>query len=382
MSRRILYLFTSSLLFQIIQVGVFPILIAQILSNKNVDGFTIGIFLAVSWIAVLVAGPIVPRLIRRTGFNLANACSSVATICGIVLLLISTAQPIVLNAAILVGLGLIIRWISCDSLVVELSTVENRGRMIGLHEALMGLGIAIAPLLFVFFSLTGVIWSCLGIAATGQILFSLLAAQTSLPTTIPVKKNVTRLPYRLVLVALAAAFVAGFVENSAIALFPLYFDRFGLTLAMSALLVSAFGFGGTVLQPPLGYISDRKGYRFAQMLCALAILATGVCAILYQKEIWVLLPMLFFMGGAAGGLNTLAVIQAGRELERSRIPSAMAAIAMLYTLGSIVGPVISGAMIELPQKTAMIMEFMAIAVLLLLLMVFQSGETRTRQENT
>ena len=88
------------------------------------------------------------------------------------------------------------------------------------------------------------------------------------------------------------------------------------------------------------------------------------------------------MGGAAGGFNTLAVIQAGRDLERSTIPSAMAAIAMLYTLGSIAGPVISGAMIELPQKTAMIMEFMTIAVLLLLLMVFRPGKRHTRKLGT
>ena len=153
----ILYLFSASLLFQIIQVGVFPILIAQILSNQGVDGFTIGIFLAISWVAVLLVGPVVPRLIRQTGFNAANASSSLVTGSAVILLLISTAHPVVLLSAILMGIGLIIRWVSCDSLVVELSSTKNRGRMIGLHEALMGLGIAIAPLLFVFFSLDGVL---------------------------------------------------------------------------------------------------------------------------------------------------------------------------------------------------------------------------------
>ncbi len=342
------------------------------------DGFTIGIFLAISWVAVLLVGPVVPRLIRQTGFNAANASSSLATGAAVVLLLTSTAHPVVLLSAILMGIGLIIRWVSCDSLVVELSSTQNRGRMIGLHEALMGLGIAIAPLLFVFFSLEGVLWSCIVIAVAGQLLFSLLAARASISAEPPSEKKPTSIPYSLIFVALAAAFVAGFIENSAIALFPLYFESFGLNLATSALLVSAFGFGGTVLQPPLGYISDRKGYRFAQMLCALAIVVTGALAVFYQDEIWVLLPALFLMGGAAGGFNTLAVIQAGRDLERSTIPSAMAAIAMLYTLGSIVGPVISGAMIELPQRTAMIMEFMTIAVLLLFLMVLRPGKPGTR----
>lgn len=375
----IIYLFSASLLFQIIQVGVFPILIAQLLSNQDVDGFTIGIFLAVSWVAVLLVGPIVPRLIRHTGFNAANASSSLATGAAVILLLASTAQPVVLLSAILMGIGLIIRWVSCDSLVVELSSTENRGRMIGLHEALMGLGIAIAPLLFVFFNLDGVLWSCVVIAVAGQLLFSLLASQASISAEPPSDKKSTSIPYSLIFVALAAAFVAGFIENSAIALFPLYFESFGLNLATSALLVSAFGFGGTVLQPPLGYVSDRKGYRFAQMLCAIAILVTGAIAVFYQDGIWVLLPALFLMGGAAGGFNTLAVIQAGRELKRSTIPSAMAAIAMLYTLGSIVGPVISGAMIELPQKTAMLMEFMTIAALLLLLMLLRPGKPHDRK---
>jgi MFS family permease len=148
-------------------------------------------------------------------------------------------------------------------------------------------------------------------------------------------------------------------------------DGFGVNLAISANLVSAFVFGGTILQPPLGYLSDRRGYGFAQAVCAVAILAAGVISIVAGSSIWLLFPALFLMGGAAGGLNTLAVIQAGKELDRPRIPAAMAAIAMLYTMGSIAGPVISGAMIELPVKSAMILEFMTIATILLIVMAVQ-----------
>ena len=53
---------------------------------------------------------------------------------------------------LLAGLGLIVRWVTCDTWIVTIAPVEARGRAIGMHETLMGLGIALGPLLL---SLTG-----------------------------------------------------------------------------------------------------------------------------------------------------------------------------------------------------------------------------------
>ena len=60
----IILIFTGSLLFQTVQIGAYPILISQILTNKSVDSAIIGIFVAMSWVPVLLVGPLVPRFIR------------------------------------------------------------------------------------------------------------------------------------------------------------------------------------------------------------------------------------------------------------------------------------------------------------------------------
>ena len=60
-------LFSGSLLFQIIQVGTYPILISQFLSRGSVSNFAIGIFVSVAWIVVFAAGPSVVSAGYYTG---------------------------------------------------------------------------------------------------------------------------------------------------------------------------------------------------------------------------------------------------------------------------------------------------------------------------
>ena len=353
----IILIFAGSLLFQTVQIGTYPILVSQILANKSVDSGIIGIFVAISWIPVLVFGPLVPRIIRIFGYGFTNFVAFVLTAVCFAWLLVFDDPISLLFSATCLGIGLIFRWISCDALIVHLSNAGTRGKTIGLHEALMGLGIGLGPLMFVVPDLTTITTICLGLSIAGQVAFYF--ADTSSATW----EEGAREPHRrwfflkAILVALAAAAVSGFIENSAIALFPLHFDSFGYSLAASAILVSSFGFGGTLLQPPLGYLADRKSYKFAQSVCIAAIVFSCAVVMIFPGIFAVMIVALFILGGAAGGLNTLAVIEAGQTLGKSKVPAAMTAIAMLYTLGSIVGPITSGAVLDILAHNGMVVLF-------------------------
>jgi MFS family permease len=165
--------------------------------------------------------------------------------------------------------------------------------------------------------------------------------------------------FGLIALALAAAFIAGFVENSSVALFPLHLELHGYPLADSAILVSAFGFGGTLLQPPLGAVADQRGYAYAQAICAVTVVASCAAIAAFTGSAPILLVAMFFLGGAAGGFNTLAVIEAGQRLDSARIPAAMTAIAMLYTVGSIFGPMAAAGVMETLANEGMIALFAA-----------------------
>lgn len=381
LKRNMLWLFLGSLLFQIVQVGAFPILIGQMLDNKGASSATIGLFLAVSWVVVLIIGPVVPRLLRAIGAFAANTLAFVFAVTGLGVLTITTDQIAIFVSAVSLGLSLIIRWINCDTLVVHLSDPERKGRTIGLHEALMGLGIALGPLLFVQGDLTTALWLAIGLSCLGQIAFMVIqAAHQTVPPDMAVDGQTSaagRFLATALIMALLAAFISGFIEVSSIALFPLHFANVPFSLEVSAILVSSFGFGGTLLQPALGVLADRTNYAVAQGLCVAVILISALIVMAFGHVFWVALLALFLLGGAAGGLNTLAVIEAGATQNTHQIPAAMTAIAMLYTLGSIAGPVAAGFVMSWFNDQGMLALFCLATLGLAIVLLLKLGQTRT-----
>lgn len=375
MATKILPVLLGSLLFQIIQLGCFPILIGQILVGQEVSKFLVGLILAIPWLSVLLFGALVPALIRRVGSHLANGAGFLFTLAGILLILVDESLWVIVLSTICVGIGLIIRWVNCDTLVIELSDAHTSGRAIGIHEALMGLGLALGPLLFAVASLGQVKMVCLGLAFLGQLSFWFTAGLAPAGEQMDKAATTTLQFFRLIAIALAAAFVAGFVESSATALFPIHFGSFGFSLSASAILVSSFGFGGTLLQPPLGTLADRKGYDYVQLLCAVVILLCCVIMVIWPKNQAILLMTLFIFGGAVGGLNTLAVMEAGKVLTDTKIPAAMTAIAMLYTLGGVVGPITAASSLDILNNFGMIVLFASISLILVGFLAFLIRKT-------
>jgi len=52
--------------------------------------------------------------------------------------------------------------------------------------------------------------------------------------------------------------------------------------------------------------------------------------------------LLFCWGGAAGGMNTLAVIEVGQRITGAGLSTGLLAVALAYTVGSVSGPVLTG----------------------------------------
>jgi MFS family permease len=365
-STNIFLIFAGSLLWQAIQIGSFPILTSQILSGQDVHAALIGIVVAISWIAVFIAGPFVPALIARAGYRKANLVAFVLAFGALAPLTVFSHPAILVASAVAMGVSLIVRWITIDTIVVHCSSASMRGKVIGWHEALMGFGIVLGPLMFVVPSLKWIAAANVALAVVAHAALTVAdlpdpaADDGNAPATGNVKAG---FQYAMIPLALAAAFVAGFIENSSVALFPLHFEHFGYSLAWSAVLVSAFGFGGTILQPPLGYLADRFGYAFAQVTCAGAIVLSCALLVAFSDTMQAVMVSTFILGAAAGGLNTLAVIEAGKTLSMLQMPSAMTAIAMLYTMGSITGPLAAGSVIGFFAGRGMVVLFALTALL-------------------
>lgn len=334
-----------SALSQVVQIGTITPLLSLSMQRQGCDSEVIGLVVSASWLAILLLYRIVPRMLSLLGLPRAVMISAVLTTAAVLSMSLTHHPALLFALNFIQGVGLILRWIACDTWIVLVAQRTERGRAIGVHETLMGLGIAVGPLLL---SLLGVdnslpFYACAALATiSGSIGWTLRYAAV-LPGD-PVRKS-PRGIVRLIPLALCGAFIAGYSETSAVTFLASYVLATGYLLAIATLLVSVFGAGGTVFQLPIGWLADRSSYKTAQLLCGGGLAGGAMLIPLCELYPWISALVVFVWGGAIGGMNTLAVIEAGDCMHEHQLSTAMTAIALFYTLGSIAGPIATGAAI-------------------------------------
>jgi MFS family permease len=289
--------------------------------------------------AVLLVGGRVPRLLARHRPVVVNAVALVTSGLAVLTLIFVHHPAVIFLANLCLGVGLILRWIACDTWVIALAPQALRGRIIGISETLMGCGIAAGPVIIALCGSAGAapFLACLGLLAiAGGALLRARYATDSLPAQ-SADAAAPDVPHvRWISLMAFAAFVAGDIETSSISLLPVLSLQAGWPVA-STLALGVFAAGGMLMQLPVGYLADRVGHRGAQRITALAVALTAALLFVLGHQRLPLLGTLFLLGGAAGGMITLAVIEAG-TFSPQRVGAANARVEGAYTVGSIIGP--------------------------------------------
>jgi MFS family permease len=347
----IVFIYLGSLLMQIVQIAGYPVLLALILARADYPSWAIGIILSGQWVVVLVLAPLVPGLIKRLGIRSTGQAGAVVSIVAVTLLLLSQSTAVTVASSLLMGAGLALRWVVCDTWIVETVPEKLRGRAIGTHETLLGLSATIGPLLIILSdgNYTAALIGYIILLALALVSFA-FGPQVSAAETGEERSDTERyifMVFRILLLALLAALAAGYIEPAMVALLPLYLMNFHYPEAQALVLLSVFGLGGAVLQMPLGWIADRWSFRVGQVLCLSLVIIGGILLMTAIGLPSVVAVSLFIFGGGAAGLNTLAVIEAGSTLRAGMKGMGMALIASSYTLGGVVGPAVSGSTLNL-----------------------------------
>lgn len=322
---------------QIIQIGVIDTLLPLALTNAGLGERHGGMMLSAYWLAVLVGGFAAAAIIRRFHPVWLLLISGVSSLCLVLVLLFMPGGELVFPAALFAGFGLILRWVVCDGLIVQLAPQSGMGMAVGMHETLMGLGIALGPMLIGWFGDNEPIMA--GIAAMAAILPVLCAI--GLPRLNMVAQKAGRgSPLRrwidhwdLVLIA----FGAGFLEVCFLSVLPLQAQRDTGLAGAGLMLAGVFALGGTLCQPALGIVSDRRGPGQLAIVCLVVLLIGAVPMAVAGYDVLAAVIQ-FALGAAVAGLYTAAVLLAAAGRARGYDPVVLVVVAQSYTLGAIVGP--------------------------------------------
>ena len=150
---------------------------------------------------------------------------------------------------------------------------------------------------------------------------------------------------RRVPLLLLVAFISGVLETSAWSGFQVYAFKSGVPVASVGRLLGIFFVGQIFLPYPMGWIADRVDRR--RLLVATAGISVGLMSSMYcwgaTPALWVIV---FLAGGVFNTVYTLGLAAVGQRFDASTLVSAGAAFMTAYSVGTVTGQPIIGALMD------------------------------------
>lgn len=136
-----------------------------------------------------------------------------------------------------------------------------------------------------------------------------------------------------------------FFDASILSLFPLYGMEQGLDEKSAILLVTLIFLGDAVFQTPIGWLADKCGIIKTHIGCGILFCVMLVLITFSFSSHSLLVPVCIVLGAAAGGLYTLSLVRAGQKFSAQRLIVMNSLLGLVWSAGSISGPLFSGAAI-------------------------------------
>ncbi|NIA71232.1 MFS transporter [Pelagibius litoralis] len=310
-------------------------------------GWLIGLAGGMPALAVFLLLPVLPRIIGRIGAVQSMVIGCTLTTLGFLLMPVFQSVEAWILLRFLIGAGMTFPWLVGETWINTVTTESARGRMMALYVMGLFTGYAAGPLVLNAVGTDGFAPYAVGVGAMVATVVPLLAAWNLAPALEPHPQSGLLGAIRLAPIAMIGAFAGGITELGYFSLLPVYALGAGLTGADGLVLLSTLMVGGIVLQFAVGWLCDRVS-RDAVMIgmgFVCAVLAIAAAAAIDSQVPRLVLT--FLLGGAVLGFYSVGLIVLGTRVPVSELAVANAAFLMIYQAGSVVGPGVAGAAMDL-----------------------------------
>lgn len=353
-----------STIFLLMGVGLLHTLVALRGEALGFSVAMIGTLSAAYYAGFLIGTYTVPRMVHRIGQIRAFAFCTTLLVVSVLVQAIGPIYGLWLAMRVLQGLLLVGLYVIIESWLNAAADPRHRSALFSIYMMLNLGASAMAQQL-------------LRVPGEGFVLFSVVAilfALASLPV-IDMRQQQPRLHampkvqlgrfFHLVPTALVSALIAGLVLGALWGLLPIYAAAQGMGAAAVGTYVSVAIVGGVLLQWPLGHFADRVDRRLALA----AISAVAAVAALAQLLLPVggpatALALIFAFGGMAFSLYPIAVAHLVDYLERDELMSASSSLLLVNGVGSALGPLAAGFLMNRGQTRLLFAWFFALSALL------------------
>ncbi|WP_236173295.1 MFS transporter [Pseudomonas pseudonitroreducens] len=346
------------LLFAVSIVGLslgatLPLVALRLLDN-GASALQIGILSAVPAAGMILAATLVDRacqlMSRRRLYLL---CFVLCTASTVAIEFSSHSLWALAAARLALGVGMGIAIILGEAWVNELCGEHNRGTIVALYAtsftAFQLLGPTLVALLGAQTPWVVLLVSAGHLVALATVAFAM--PEDGIHEHVEEPRSFSLAGFLRVAPALCMGVLFfSFFDSVVLSLFPVYASSHGYAVGIAAFMATVILLGDMLFQMPLGWLSDRLDRSSLHLLCGVAAMLIGLALPWLIGQPSLLWPALMVLGAVAGGVYTLALVLIGQRFRGRDLVTANAAAGMLWGVGSLLGPLLSGSLMDLgPQ---------------------------------
>jgi len=312
----------------------FSTLAIGVIGSAYFAGFVVGCFTGPRWLT---------RVGHVRTFAVCAGIAAAATLMQSIL--IGVAAWIAMRA--LFGFAAANMYMVLESWLNDRAGNETRGRIFASYLSVNFAGLLIGQMLFatarpqsfVLFSLATIFYAlCL-------IPVGLTQLKQPAPAPVPVLRPL-RL-FRISPVGVAGCIAVGLANNALWTLAPVYAQSRGLSSGWIALFMCAFTIGGTLVQVPVGRLSDRMDRRYViAATCTLAAVAGIAIALFMGNGRGMMLWSIAGFGVLVLPLYGLSVAHANDRIPREDFVESSATLLLINSLASVLGPTLAAGVMD------------------------------------
>jgi MFS family permease len=350
-----------------------PLTALQLQASGYPSGL-IGALMALHALGLMLAVAVTERAVAGCGARHALILASLATALTVALMQ-AASSPLALGLGLIVLGGLAgLAFNLVEAWVNDIVPQASRGRWLAIHCTLFTLCQLGGPLML------EVLPRPFAYLITGGLLLASLPALAALsPRRFEAVADAGPTAWWHLL-GTAPGIVAGTLlfalfDALVLGMLPVYARLHGLTESEALRSASVVLLGDTALEWLVGVLADRLGRLRVQRVCALCLLGMApLLPLAIGHTLW--WPLLFLIGGAAGGIYVLSLMACGQRFTGRRLLQMTALLGAGWGAASCVGPALTGVLMALSQSWALPGVLLVCTLGLLLAMAWEERQLR------
>ena len=346
-------------------------LIPLIQHERGTPAWLIGLAAAMGPLGTLLAGPMLPLLIKKTGAKRVAYAAIACILASLFGFALTTWLPIWFPLRFMMGVATGALFTVSETWIIGFTNDQNRGRIMGLYISVLTMSFAMGPLILPFTGIAG--WS-------PWIIGMVCIAAGSLPLTLV---NVTNHigershsffgVFRRAPLLFAAICAATFFDSVFISFFTIFATAKGVALATASTMLGFGIIGSALLFYPMGWLGDHwSREKMAMCNSAVTVLSSLLLATIITT--WLAWPMVLILFASAAGVYVVSLAAMGDIFKGADLVAGSAAVAAMWGVGGLLGPPLAGAAIDAFGIDAMPYTLAIIYTALLLALFFNGGK--------